>query len=97
MSETIVDRLVESTVHLGIPNELLSDNKTNFTSKLMKQYCETVGIKQIKTSPYHPQSDGIVEHFNSTLKRLLWKLVQNPCCGGTQTWYTEQEDSHPRN
>ena len=76
-SETIVDCLVELTDHLGIFTELLSDNGTNFISRVMKQYCETVGIKQIRTSPYHPQTDGMVERFNSTLKRLLRKLVQN--------------------
>ena len=47
VSETIVDFLVELTDHLGIPIELLSDNRTNFISKIMKQYCKTVGIKQI--------------------------------------------------
>ena len=77
LSETIVDYLMELTAHLGIPTELLSDNGTNFISRVMKQYCDTVGMKQIWTSQYHPQTDGMVEHFNSTLKRLLCKLVQN--------------------
>ena len=77
VSETIVDCLVELTDRLGIPTELHSDNGTNFISRVLKQYCETVGIKQIRTSPYHPQMDGMVERFNSTLKWLLRKLVQN--------------------
>ena len=46
-------------------------------SKVMKKYCSMTGIKQIRTSPYHPQTDGMVEHFNATLKRLLRKLTQN--------------------
>ena len=50
----------------------------NFMSKMIKQYCETTGIKQLKISPYHPQTDGMVERFNSTLKRLLRKLTQDP-------------------
>ena len=60
-SETVADCLVEVTARLGVPNEVLSDNGTNFTSKVMAQFCMTVGIKQIKISPYHPQTDGMVE------------------------------------
>ena len=32
-------------------------------------------ISQIRTSPYHPQTDGLVERFNKTLKAMLRKLV----------------------
>ena len=77
-SETVADCLVEVTARLGVPNEVLSDNGTNFTSKVMARFCMTVGIKQIKTSPYHPQTDGVVERFNTTLKRLLRKLTKDP-------------------
>ena len=44
----------------------------------MQQYCKVTGKKKIRTSPYHPQTDGMVERFNSTLKRLLRKLTQDP-------------------
>ena len=54
------------------------DNGPNFVSKTMRQYCTTMEIEQIKTSPYHPQTDGMVERFNATHKRLLRKLTQNP-------------------
>ena len=76
-AETIVDFLIELTTRVGIQEEILTDNRTNFMSKVMKQFCQTTGIHQIKTSPYHPQTDGMVERFNSTLKRLLRKLTQN--------------------
>ena len=77
-TETVVHCLVEMTARIGVPKELLSDNGSNFMSKVMKQYCETTGIKQLKISPYHPQTDGMVERFNSTFKRLLRKLTQDP-------------------
>ena len=66
-TETVVHCLVDMTARTGVPEELLSDNGSNFVSKVMRQYCETTDIKQIKTSPYHPQTDSMVERFNSTI------------------------------
>ena len=77
-TETVVKCLIDMTARVGIPEEVLTDNGLNFVSKTMREYCTTMGIEQIKTSPYHPQSDGIVERFAATLKRLLRKLTQNP-------------------
>ena len=74
LTETVVEHLVEVTARLEVPHELLSDNG----SKVMKQFCMLTGMKQIKTSPYHPQTGGMVEIFNATLKRLFRKLVANP-------------------
>ena len=56
---------------------MLTDNGSNFMSKVMEKYCSMTGIKQIRTSPSHPQTDGMMERFNATLKRLLQKLTQN--------------------
>lgn len=36
-----------------------------------------LGIKGIKTTPYHPQTDGLVERFNKTLKAMLRKFVKD--------------------
>ena len=81
-SETIIECLIEVTSRLGVPKEVLSNNGTNFVSTMMRQFCDRTGIHQIKTSPYHPQTDGMVERFNSTLKRFLRKLTQK----GTMEW-----------
>ncbi len=72
-AETIVNCL---TARIGVPQELLTDNGSNFMSKVMKKYCSMNGIKQIRTISYHPQTYGMVKRFNATLKRLLRKLTQ---------------------
>ena len=76
-TETVVKCLIDMTARVGIPEEELTDSGSNFVFKTMREYCTTMGIEQIKTSPYHPQTDGMVEKFNATLKRLLRKLTQN--------------------
>ena len=76
-AEIVVTCLIDLTSWVGVPQEILMDNGTNFVSNVVKQFCQTTGVHQIKTSPYHPETDGMVERFNSTLKRLLRKLTQN--------------------
>ncbi|XP_067281115.1 uncharacterized protein [Pseudorasbora parva] len=54
--------------HVGIPKEILTDQGTNFMSHTLHQVYQLLGIKRVRTTPYHPQTDGLVERFNQTLK-----------------------------
>ena len=60
-TSAVIGCLLDLTAHLGTPSEILSDNRTNFDSKTMKQYCVMTGTGQIHSSPYHLQMDGMVE------------------------------------
>ena len=71
----VANALLQLVTRVGIPQEVLTDQGTNFTSKLLKQVYQYLGIKAIKTTPYHPQTDGLVERFNQTLKNMLRKFV----------------------
>lgn len=62
---------------VGIPREILTDCGTNFLSKLLQQVYQLLGVRGIKTTPYHPQTDGLVERFNQTLKNMLRKFVSH--------------------
>ena len=73
-SERIVRLLVEEVIPLfSVPESLLSDRGTNLLSHLMTDVCALLGITKLNTTAHHPQCDGMVEHFNRTLKALLRK------------------------
>jgi transposase InsO family protein len=55
----------------GVPNVLISDNGSPYTSEVAKQMFNRLGIKRHYSSAYHPQSNGAVERFNRTLKETL--------------------------
>ena len=54
---------------------LLSDRGTNFLSKVVAEVCKIFQIQKVNTSSYHPQTDGLVERFNSTLCQSLSTYV----------------------
>ena len=73
-AETVARLLVEQVVcQHGIPEELLSDRGANFLSSLIQNVCKILGMKKINISGYHPQTDGLVEKFNSTLTAMIAK------------------------
>lgn len=72
----VANALLEILSRYGIPDELLSDNGSVFTGKVMQSLCETLEIDTIRTTPYHPQSNGMLERFHRTLKSLLSKIDQ---------------------
>ena len=51
------------------------DRGTNFLSSLIQEVCKIFQIQKLNTSSYHPQTDGLVEHFNSTLIQSLSMFV----------------------
>ena len=58
----------------GVPAKLLSDRRVNFTSALVEELCSTFGIQKCRTTAYHAQCNGQVEHFHQTLFRMIGKL-----------------------
>ena len=71
----VAKELVNLFSHVGIPDEILTDQGTNFMSTMMEEIYHLLHIKRIRTTPYHPQTDGLVERFNGTLKGMLKKFV----------------------
>ncbi|KAG3064507.1 hypothetical protein PI124_g23353 [Phytophthora idaei] len=59
----------------GVPEQLLSDRGSNFIPTLAKSLYETLEIKKLFSSAYHPQTQGLVERFNGTLTGMLRMFV----------------------
>lgn len=76
-AKTVAFSLVQFFSRVGFPSEILTDQGTNFMSTLLKQVYQLLGIKRVRTTPYHPQTDGLTERFNQTLKQMLRKFVND--------------------
>ncbi|GBN40535.1 Retrovirus-related Pol polyprotein from transposon 412 [Araneus ventricosus] len=69
-STTIVNALVQIFSRMGFPRELQTDQGTSFMSALTTEFLEKFGVKVVRSSVYHAQSNP-VERMHRTLKRIL--------------------------
>ncbi len=74
-AKSVAEALFSMISRVGIPKEILTDQGTAFMSRTIRKLYEVLGIKSVRTSVYHPQTDGLVERFNSTLKTMIRKFV----------------------
>ena len=72
-SKSTIDFLHEIFARFGIPDTIVSDNGTQFTSKEFENFCKMFSITHMTTAPYHPRSNGQAERFVDTFKRALKK------------------------
>ncbi len=72
---TVATALMSMFTRLGVPDEILTDQGSNFLSTLMEELYRLLGVKHIRTSPYHPQTNGAVERFHGTLKQMMRKFL----------------------
>lgn len=73
---TFVNVMIDGVISRhGVPDQLLSDRGSNFTSDLARSLYETLGIKKLFGAAYHPQTQGLVERFNGTLMAMLKMYV----------------------
>lgn len=78
-AHTIAKVLVEEWVcRFGTPHSIHSAQGRSFESALFRETCQLLNIHKTRTSPYHPQSDGLVERFNCTLLSMLFVCGREP-------------------
>ena len=70
-TKTIVKALVKFFTFVGLPKSVQSDQGSNFMSGVFQQVMHELGIKQYRSSAYHPESQGALERFHQTLKNMI--------------------------
>ena len=75
-AETIAKVLVENWIlRFGVMRYLVSDQGRDLDGKVMRAICELMGAEKMRTTPYRPQSDGLVERFNRSVLAMLSAYV----------------------
>lgn len=82
-AHTTCSALMEVFARYGIPEELLSDNGSNFIANVTETLMKMLKIYHIKSSPFHPETNGMLERSHQVLKKTLDKL------GATKTNWDE--------
>jgi hypothetical protein len=84
-AHTVAKALVDNVfTRLGCPWEIVSDQGPEFDNKLLKSLCERFHIAKIRTTPYHPNSNGVAERVHRTLNSMMGRII-----GEQQTDWTD--------
>ena len=63
------------TLRSGIPQHILHDQSKEFDNKHFHQLTKLCGVKQLRTTQYHLQTDGAIERMNSLICSVLKTLT----------------------
>ena len=67
----VAELLCDVFNRLGMPDEILTDRGSGFVSRMLRYLYKVLSISSITTTPYHTQTDGMVERLNGTVKTML--------------------------
>ncbi|XP_020182662.1 uncharacterized protein [Aegilops tauschii subsp. strangulata] len=76
-------------VRCGMPNNIITDNGTNFAKGALKQYCSVSGIHLDLASVAHPQSNGQVERANGLILSGVKPRLVEPLFHSPGSWLDE--------
>ena len=59
---------------VGVPDEILTDCGSQFTSEVMKEVASLLLLQQLTTSAFHAQCNGLVERSHATFRQLFQRM-----------------------
>jgi len=82
-SQTIAKAFTEHFFcSFGTPESIVTDQGSNFMSELFTNICKLLKIKKLRTTAYHPQSNGSLERSHRTFAEYL----RNFCSKDPSQW-----------
>ena len=72
LAEVIIDVVVR---HHGLPDSIVTDRGSLFTSKFWSSLCYFLGVKRRLSTAFYPQTDGQIKRQNSTMEAYLRAFV----------------------
>ena len=82
-TEAVAKTLLNIYSRVGIPEEVLTDQGTQFMSECMQEASRPLSIKGLTSTPYHPICNGLVERWNGILKSMHKRL----CYDQPKQWH----------
>src|SRR5437868_11671069 len=73
----MLENLIKFFAYAGYTKVIISDNGTNFASKLNKLLYEKIGIEMRTSTPYHSEGNATIERFWGTFKSMLTHIVNS--------------------
>ena len=70
-SAAMIDRLARLFATHGLPDIIVSDNGTPFTSREFQAFCVDNAVRNITVAPCHPTSNGRAERIVEDTKHAL--------------------------
>ena len=74
VAKTLTDNIF---CQFSMPDQLHSDMGSQFEAEIIKELSRILQIRKTHTTPYHPQSDGLVERLNRTIISMLATMVND--------------------
>ena len=75
-TKTTISKLRSTFATHSLPEMIVSDNGTVFTSQEFKIFTQRNGIRHVTSAPYHPSSNGLAERAVQTFKQGMKKQGQ---------------------
>ena len=76
-SSSTIDVLRDLFARFGIPEQIVSNNGTQFVSEEFQAFVRSNGIRHLTSAPYHPATNGLAERAVQTFKQALRSMHQS--------------------
>ena len=93
-STVTIDQMRSIFATHGLPEMLVSNNGTVFTSDEFKSFTKQNGIHHVTSVPYHPASNGLAEKAVQTFKNFMKKSINGSCITLSPTIPNQTTNNH---